>query len=424
MQPYEGYQASSDYTLRTISKEASANKLRFKHTVAIENPEKLLQIIPDWFIKKERRAEKDSAHYMRATIILGVVLLSSFFDALLLLLLWLSPYPQDPQQRSIALGITAAVLFCYLASLVYYRSRQTIIGPANLYAVGVLFATSLPGVITGGFLYSPNMQIIIVVPVWAFLMAGRRYGLLWTAITLLVLFAYYLLEINGVVMPQGIPEQYMASIKLLTWLVSISLVVVCLFIYEISVSILTTRLNEEQRKLAYEATHDSLTGLLNRKSLQTSINLALDAHRRHGKVAALFYIDLDDFKPINDNHGHNVGDEVLAIITSKLKSCTRNTDTVARIGGDEFGVLLQNIEDSDVVTTIAQKILEALNQKITLRKSTFQVSASIGIALIPKDGDEVDAIITRADQAMYEAKKHKNHITFCGNNNSDGTLKD
>ena len=370
--------------------------------MAIENPEKLLQTIPNWFIRKELRVETDSAHYMRATIILGVVMLSSFFDALLLFFLWISPYPEDQLQHSIALGISALVLLCYLASLVYYKSQQTIIGPANLYAAGVLFATALPGVITGGFLYSPNLQIIIVVPVWAFLMAGRRYGLLWTAITVLVLLAYYLLEINGIDMPQGIPEEYIATIKLLTWLVSISLVVVCLFIYEVSVNMLTNRLNEEQRKLAYEATHDSLTGLLNRKSLQTSINLAIDSHRRHGKIAALFYIDLDNFKPINDNHGHNVGDEVLKEFTRIVSSNIRKADIFARWGGEEFVILLP---ETDVGTAIkmADK-LRAVTEEHHYT-SVNKITASFGVTRLIK-GDNETKFINRADDALYKAKKN------------------
>ncbi len=377
-----------------------------------KNPEQLLRAVPDWFIAPNRRADKTNEHYLRASIILGVAVGSSCFALLVLLGLLVSPYPSNPDYKLAALAITALVLICYIGCILYYKYRQTIVGPSNFYATGVILATSLPGLLTGGFQSSPNLQIIIVVPVWAFLMAGNRNGLFWSAITIMIIVAYYLADVAGISFPQTIPDNAQATIKVVTWLVAISLVVLCLFIYEVNLVRLTDRLQKEQSKLAHEASHDSLTGLLNRKSLLDSVEEAINAYEEHQHKAAILYIDLDNFKPINDTHGHLMGDDILTIVTSRLRKCIKSSDTVARIGGDEFIIVLHNIEAREVSSRIALQVLNALQQKIVLRGHSFEVSASIGVAHISKDGETADTLISLADQAMYRAKRRKNSICF------------
>ncbi|ARN73690.1 GGDEF domain-containing protein [Oceanicoccus sagamiensis] len=377
-----------------------------------KTPEHLFRTIPGWFGSQGETELKNDEHYLRATIVLGVAMMSSCFALLVMIGLFFSPYPSNPEHKLAALGITAVVLLCYMASLIYYKYRQTIIGPSNLYATGVLVATTLPGILTGGFLSSPNLQIIIVVPVWAFLMAGNRNGLMWSAITLLAISAYYVAELLGVRFPQTIPANAEATLKLITWSIAIALVVLCLYLYEVNLVRLTERLQKEQSKLAHEATHDSLTGLLNRKSLLQSVEDAIAAHQKFQHQAAILYIDLDNFKPINDTHGHAMGDEVLTIVTSRLESCVKSSDTVARIGGDEFVIVLPNIQGKDISSRIAQQVLDSLHQKIVLNNKEFEISASIGVAFIPKDSDSADTILSLADQAMYRAKREKNAICY------------
>ncbi len=107
-----------------------------------------------------------------------------------------------------------------------------------------------------------------------------------------------------------------------------------------------------------------------------------------------------------------MGDEVLTIVTSKLEACVKSSDTVARIGGDEFVIVLQNIQDRDNSSRIAQQVLDSLHQKIVLNEKEFEISASIGVAFIPEDSDSADTILSLADQAMYRAKREKNSICF------------
>ena len=308
--------------------------------------------------------------------------------------------------------IAALTLGNYLVAIIQCKFTNNAIASANWYALGVLCATSLPGFITGGILYSPNMQIIIVIPVWAFLTAGRGYGLLWTGITAAVLSAYFIAELSGIRFHQIIPADIMPIIKFMTWMVAISLVVICLFVYEINFVSLTSRLTRERARFAYEARHDALTGLSNRKlftmRVEDAINFCLD---ENGK-AAIIYIDLDNFKPINDSYGHHAGDEVLKIVAERLKSAVRSSDSVARLGGDEFGVVLYGIKDEHVAAVICDKLVLALQEPMQVFGEQLNVGASIGVTLLPNEGTKIDTVIRRADQAMYQAKSKSTNICY------------
>ncbi|WP_429174325.1 PAS domain S-box protein [Aeromonas salmonicida] len=156
----------------------------------------------------------------------------------------------------------------------------------------------------------------------------------------------------------------------------------------------------------YEATHDSLTGLHNRRGMFNLLPEAIARARRTQTSLALLYIDLDGFKQINDTHGHDSGDHVLRVIGTRLQESIRQTDTAVRLGGDEFTILLENIKhgttDADIV---AHKILEAIQQPIQLDSTTGAISASIGIAVYYADDIiSADQLLSQADSAMYEAK--------------------
>lgn len=160
--------------------------------------------------------------------------------------------------------------------------------------------------------------------------------------------------------------------------------------------------NEELTKLV---THDALTGLPNRTLLHDRLQQALAAARRTGTGVALMYIDLDEFKPVNDTHGHAIGDLLLQETAKRIQDCMRESDTVARIGGDEFIVLLPIIESEQDAQVVAEKIRVALNQPFHLAGASLRVSTSIGIAMFPEHGSDEHALFANADAAMYNAKK-------------------
>ena len=159
------------------------------------------------------------------------------------------------------------------------------------------------------------------------------------------------------------------------------------------------------RQQHYLANHDSLTGLLNRAAFQGRLEQSL-LHARHndGSVALLF-IDLDGFKHVNDAEGHRAGDEVLRIVAQRIASTVRAGDTMARLGGDEFLVMLDRDVTREVTDTIGHRIIDALQQGMTVDGRGLRIGASIGVAVYPPLEGDIDALMNRADQAMYAAKR-------------------
>lgn len=173
------------------------------------------------------------------------------------------------------------------------------------------------------------------------------------------------------------------------------------------------RLEEQIRQLAF---HDTLTNLANRRLLLEHLNQAMGESKRSLHYGALLYLDLDNFKPLNDSHGHGMGDLLLIEVASRLKECVREADTVARIGGDEFVVLLrtldiQRAEASKQASAIAEKIRARLAECYVLQAEPdataieHHCTASIGVALFRGHDEPQECLMARADQAMYQAKE-------------------
>ncbi len=161
------------------------------------------------------------------------------------------------------------------------------------------------------------------------------------------------------------------------------------------------------------ATHDMLTGLPNRHLLQDRIAQALAHDRRNQEQAAVLFIDLDHFKIINDSLGHAVGDLLLKEVAARLNASMRSEDTVARQGGDEFIVLLPNIAGAQDAEAVAQKMLGVLIQPFQINGEELHIGGSIGIALFPSDGEDVDTLLKNSDIAMYHAKENgRNNYQF------------
>jgi diguanylate cyclase (GGDEF)-like protein/PAS domain S-box-containing protein len=159
-----------------------------------------------------------------------------------------------------------------------------------------------------------------------------------------------------------------------------------------------------EERITHLALHDMLTGLPNRTLFRDRLRLALNQSERSGKKTALLFIDLDNFKPINDALGHEAGDIALQTVADRIKECLRQTDTPARMGGDEFAVILPNIEDSRLAGEIAGRILELLTQPINVGEQVCNLGASIGISIYPDHAATIDMLIDLADEAMYNAK--------------------
>jgi diguanylate cyclase (GGDEF)-like protein/PAS domain S-box-containing protein len=161
-----------------------------------------------------------------------------------------------------------------------------------------------------------------------------------------------------------------------------------------------------QEQMEFQAYHDVLTGLPNRLLFRDRVTVALAHARRNGHAAAVLFVDLDEFKAVNDQLGHTVGDRLLQIVAHRLTNAVRQEDTVARMGGDEFTILLSEVgPDGRGVSAVARKILDSVSEPAVVDEHELQVRVSAGISLYPGDGFDAEALLRNADRAMYRAKQ-------------------
>ncbi len=164
-------------------------------------------------------------------------------------------------------------------------------------------------------------------------------------------------------------------------------------------------LKDAQKAVEFQATHDILTNLPNRDYLVVALEREIKRHKRNKKSFAILFMDLNDFKYVNDNLGHEVGDEVLKVTAERLTSCLRADDLVVRHGGDEFIVFLPDTEDENSIRMVAEQIISAINQPMMIDAREIRIGVSIGISQYPNDAINMKQLISNADMAMYQAKK-------------------
>ncbi|MDH5638952.1 MAG: EAL domain-containing protein, partial [Nitrospinota bacterium] len=166
-----------------------------------------------------------------------------------------------------------------------------------------------------------------------------------------------------------------------------------------------TETKEKEREIEYQAYYDTLTGLPNRLLFQDRLKMAVARAKRENEVLALMFLDLDNFKNVNDSLGHDVGDLLLKGVSVRLVEALREIDTVARIGGDEFVILLESLKDNNEAVRVARKVIKSLNQSFKFKDKPLYATGSLGITLFPEDGMDTDTLLKNADMAMYKAKE-------------------
>src|SRR5438132_551457 len=166
-----------------------------------------------------------------------------------------------------------------------------------------------------------------------------------------------------------------------------------------------TQRKATEKQLEYQAYYDALTGLPNRLLFRDRVVNAIAQARRNRRAIAVMYLDLDHFKLVNDGLGHSIGDALLSEVAQRLQGCIRASDTISRLGGDEFTLLLNDVADSDAAAGLARKILQSFTRSFRVESHELFVTASIGISLFPNDAEDVETLLKCADSAMYRAKE-------------------
>jgi diguanylate cyclase (GGDEF)-like protein len=165
-------------------------------------------------------------------------------------------------------------------------------------------------------------------------------------------------------------------------------------------------------QITHQALHDQLTGLANRSQFTNDLRAAVHAARLEDQQVALFYIDLDRFKPVNDEYGHEIGDDLLVVVGARLAACTRSTDTVARLGGDEFAILIRSDADSPAIEAVGERLAAAFDEPFRVNGHPLRIGASVGRATFPGDAESAEGLLRRADEAMFAAKRHTRGSLF------------
>jgi two-component system, cell cycle response regulator len=160
-----------------------------------------------------------------------------------------------------------------------------------------------------------------------------------------------------------------------------------------------------EERLAYLAQYDHLTGLVNRSLFRDRLVQAMARSKRLQQPMALMLLDLDRFKSVNDTLGHDVGDELLKAVSERLKTCVREVDTVARMGGDEFTIILEGVASDQSIVIVAKRITESISSPFELKGHAISIAISIGITVYPQDDQGIDELLKHADSAMYRAKQ-------------------
>lgn len=304
--------------------------------------------------------------------------------------------------------ILAGMLTGFIAALSIARLTSALIFPSHIMVGSTAAGIACGILVSGGPLYAPATAMNILPVIMAFIMLGKRAGLVWTQVILTVHVGFmvaiaYGLQFIQLLTPDMLPTQHLAH-----WLITYAAMIGLMFVFDSLNTRLKNERDAERQRFEHLASHDPLTNLANRLQFDINLNKSMNRGDRHQKMTALLYIDLDGFKPINDELGHDAGDVVLKEISTRLEGNVRNMDTVARLGGDEFGIILEDIGDAGKLPLIAEKLLKAIAKPVKQLPQKPSVSGSIGIAIYPLHTNSKEELVKFADLAMYSAKQSKN----------------
>ncbi|MFK7976770.1 MAG: diguanylate cyclase [Halioglobus sp.] len=309
--------------------------------------------------------------------------------------------PDGRIAADILFAITATGVLLSMMVLRFLRSRMI-----ALNILLTIYACAFAGAcLFFGGTSSPTYHLLIMVPAMAGLVGSITLSITWGALVLAFWIGVLLVERSGFTFLQIIASENQNLAMMLSYSAMAIALVSIIIIYAEMNKALRHNLQLSNEELRHLSTHDQLTRLPNRRFYDERIGTALTRAADQNNLAALLFLDLNNFKNINDTYGHGVGDRLLATVAQRIQNTLRETDLVARLGGDEFAAVLEDVKSPEEVMRIAQKLSEAIEQPFSVRQKPLTFSASIGVAIYPIDGRQQQELEEKADKAMYLAKK-------------------
>ena len=360
----------------------------------------------DWWIGlctgRDPLRPLDEEHYRQR-----ILAITSFFWLLTVIIVTVAtPLIIDlsPEGRLAATSLFVITGFSVLVSIIILRYFNNRIAALHMLLLVYTGAFAIACAYFGGT-RSPTYALLILAPVMASIVGGTGAGLFWTSLVLLIWTVILGLERLGMQFQQIIlPQNHNFALTIAYAAMGLAVVSIIMVYAEMNKH-LREALQSANSELDYLSNHDDLTGLYNRRFYEQRMNNCLERAQTAGKPVGLLMFDLDDFKEINDTHGHGMGDALLIKLGERLKTQVRDTDLIARLGGDEFVVLMENMRAPEDLLEIAAKLVATVEQPVKLRNQVMALSVSCGVAVYPHDGSSREELEEKADRAMYRAKQ-------------------
>lgn len=312
--------------------------------------------------------------------------------------------PLTPQGRIAADALFITTILGVLLSMLILRFRGDRMTALNVMLVIFAGAFSAACFVFGGT-KSPTYPLLIMAPAMAGIAGSISLCVAWGLLVLAFWLGVLQAERGGMLFTQIIvPENHSMAMMMAYVAMSITVLSVIIIYVEMNKA-LRQSLQNTNAELEHLSSHDQLTRLPNRRFYDERMALALHRASEHGGMTGLLFIDLNDFKKINDTYGHGAGDKLLIAVAQRIQNSLRETDLVARLGGDEFVAVLEDVGSAEEITRIAHKLSHAIEQPLYVRQQILNFSASIGVAIFPIDGRQKQELEEKADRAMYLAKK-------------------
>lgn len=370
----------------------------------------LMSRVVDIFIHPRFRVDSDT--FFRGRILIAAMLIFVAVTAAAYAAVLTTPF----LSRSVfwASLILPPTTLTFVGLLILVRARGVYLF-SSVASVLVIFTIIVVGIcVSGGPAVSPVVQLMVIPPLTAYFFGGLRWGGMAVLLSFGALAVLVALHMMGVPFLQTVSsDEQMSIARNIVIFLSLAVVSGMAFIYEFTAAALKRERDVEHEKYIMLAKTDPLTGLANRRNFDAMLKERIDLYGAQNppRRFALGYLDLDGFKPINDQHGHAVGDEVLCVVSDRLRAALRGSDFVGRHGGDEFMLLLDTVSNHDILQAMADRILASIAQPIKTSVGLVGVTGSLGFAMFPLDASDIHELTKAADAAMYTAKQNRG--TWC-----------